>query len=834
MKLLKQTLCAAFAVCLLFTAACGGKQTQGTPGQAGRYVETDITPPVDGWFMSFSNGDSAIVCFDSGLSTRYDSVDSGESWSESPGPGRNSDRYSGVRSGTLLPDGRLLAYIQDEGLELISPDGSSEHYPVADIDNALANGESAVIMLIQSLGNDRLMLSCFIGGMSVQGGRPIGQPSRVGTPASDGAQSDAPTGDSGSVTVSEAVTFSENVTVSGPDSQDSGPQPQGYGTGPREPDSDSQSSDTQGPGPRGANSSMSMAAISRKTALYELSSGRQIAEIPDENIFAATSDDETIYVMDSNGSINKYNMQDGSPSGGPAVNLGGGSSMGIGMVAMLGSSNGVMAMRSDSSIYAIYSGNLLLCGTEGDVDTILEGTAYSIGAPNSTASSVHSMDDGSIIVCLLDNMQSSRLYKYVWDENASINPSKTLSVWSLEENAFVRAAIAELRKNNPDSYISYEVALGGDSAVSATDAIKTLNTRLLSDNGPDVIILDGCPAESYADRGILLELSDLVDTGGIYQNLVDPYVSGGKMYCLPTQFLMPALMGSSDALGKARTLEDLVSLAVNGNDTPASRTGAGASPFTSIPEDERAELFFEDLKELCDIMWMSCAPAIVVDNRLDTEALKRYLEAVKAISDKYALTNTDDDNMVRMGVAFASAGSGGRATVLPSSLVRYTSQITNLGAFSASNLMLLQLTIDRVGSDLSVFPGLVSGAWRPSTVAGVSADTDVADFAAELLRAMLSVEVQQINYGAGLPVTREGVAAQIKAMNDMRVENGQATFDIDMHALIGTLRTPSVNDTTLEEMMQGSVEKLCRGETDVEGAVREIEQNIKNYLAERA
>ena len=135
---------------------------------------------------------------------------------------------------------------------------------------------------------------------------------------------------------------------------------------------------------------------------------------------------------------------------------------------------------------------------------------------------------------------------------------------------------------------------------------------------------------------------------------------------------------------------------------------------------------------------------------------------------------------------------------------------------------------------MALFPGLVPGAWRPSTIAGISADTKVADFAAEFIRTMLSLDVQQINYNEGLPVTRDGLAAQIKTMNDMLVESERDPFGFDMDGLIEKLAEPSVEDTILTDMMWATVEKLCKGGTDVEGAVREIEQNIKNYLAERA
>ena len=788
MKHINRIIILMLAGTIMLLTACGtGAQNGGknTTDQAGRYVETDVTPPIDGQFASFLAADGTVVCFSEGLVSLYTSADGGISWIESPGPGENNPLFRDIRSGTLLPDGGILAYIQGSGLVKIAPDGRSEPYPIAEIDKAIKDGDNVFVSLLQSLGNDRLLFSYMIGGMMIQerpqDSDPEGSEPKILDPE-DSAQQDS--------------------------AQQRQPGQQGSGT---------RSGNTIG------------GEIRNKTLLLELSTGRMIAELPVDSVSAAASDDDKMYLMDTQGTIEVYGLVDGAPANKPSVSLGGDSGrLSNGMMPMIGSSGNALA-ASNGGIFALYDRNLLLCGAGGDINSILEGTAYSIGSPNSSAVAILVLPDGSIIINMLEGMQANRLYKYVWDETASIDPDKRLSVWSLEENAFVRAAIAELRKKNPDSYISYEVALGGDNAVSASDAIKTLNTRLISGSGPDVIILDGCPAESYADKGMLLELSGLVDTGNVYSNLLSPYVTEGNMNFLPMQFVMPALIGQAETLGKVKSLDDLVNLVVSGNDTMVGEPGAG--PFTSIPEEKRAELYFEDLKELCDIMWLSAAPAVVKDNRLDTDSLRSYLEAVKSISDKYGLAGRGNENMVGMSVAFSN---GGQATAVPGSLVRYTSRITNYGAFAAGNLTLLQLMMERDGSELAPFPGLLQGAWRPTTVTGISADTSVPDFAAELLRTMISVEVQRLNYGAGLPVTRDGVMEQIREINGRLAENGREPFVIDMDGLIDNLCEPSINDTILTDMMQGSVEKLCTGKIDIEGAVKEIEQNIKNYLAERA
>ena len=794
MKHIKKILCLMLAGSLLLLAACGNnnlgnENVKENPGE-GRYIESDITPSIEGRFVSFIGADGTIVCYDDGLNTKYESADGGGSWKEAPGPGNGTDRYRNAQAGALLSDGSLIGFLQGEGLIIVSPDGSSKPYPVKEIDDAIASGENIRISLLKSLGPDRLLLGYSVGGMimqSTQGARPVGGGTSSGN-------------------------NSNNQTV--PD----GSLPGGAPSNAEPSQSDPQRS-----------SGTTSNSMTTKTMLYDLHTMQLIADIPAENIIAAASDDDSFFLLDGSGKVTTYTLSDGKPSEEFAINFGGGEGD-IGLSPISGGSSNLMALSAAGELYTTQNGSLMRADKNGAVSTVLESTAYSIGTPRSSAEAVLLLDDGSIVVNMFDSEQSNHLYKYVWDENATINSEKTLTVWSLEDNNFVRAAIAELRKKHTDSTITYEVALDGGTAVSAADAIKTLNTQLISGNGPDIILLDGCSVDSYVDKGMLLELNSLIDIGDIFDSLISPYMENNTLYCLPTQFLMPILMAEQSNLAQARTLDELLALVENGNDLPTG-ISSDSDPFSSVSEDQRAALYFENLKELCDILWMSSGPAIVQDNRLNVDALHSYLYAVKTISDKYGLTETSQ-NGGGLKVGFSDGGS---ATAVPGSLTRCIMQHTNYAAFSAGHLSLLQMVMDREEASLALFPGLTPGAWQPSTVVGVNVDTDIPEFAAEFIQTMLSDTVQQLNYGIGLPVTRAGIGAQLNTINDRRAQNGQEPFTaFDPDALIGQLISPSMGDTVLTEMMWSTIEKCCKGQIDVEGAVREIEQNIKNYLAERS
>lgn len=825
MKMIKRLLCLLLAGSISLLAACGGNtatdinnntgnvnNTQGSVTE-GRYVETDITPPVNGAFTSFLKDNGAIICYDTGLKNRYESTDGGSSWNESSGPGASTDRYQLVSAGTLLADDSLLVYIPEEGLVKITPDGVETAYPLEAISQAIAKGEYVNISLLKALGNDRLLISYSAGGITqTMRTNTVGNDT-PGQVTEDSNSAEVPTLPDGETVADGEMPSDTEIPVQ----NDGKPSQQG--------------------GTQGANrSAVFDGGMSGKTVLIDLAAGQVVAEIAVENAIAAAVQNDSFYLLDMNGRTTTYNLSDGAESGKAAINFwDAGSENGMRNFVRMGASGGnTLAVGSAGELYTSYERNLLYADSDGNIETALVGTDYAIGSPNSSINGVFAVSDGSILVNLTDGSQSSRLYKYVWDANATLDPDKALTVWSLEDNNLVRAAIAELRKKNPGASVKYEIALEGDNAANVSDAIKTLNTRLLNGSGPDIIILDGTPAESYAAKGMLLDLSELLDTGDIYDNLISSYNTDGKLYYLPTQFLMPALMSSGDSLNKVTDLDSLVSLIVDGNDT-ASRDANSGDPFGGIPESERSELYFDNLQELCDVLWLASAPAVISDNKLNADALRDYLEAVKSISDKYNLMQTEaGDGRGGARIAMAvSAGGGGAATVVPSSLIRYTMQQTNYGAFNAGNLQLMQMMMERANSEIKLFPGLVSGAWEPSAIAAVSADTKSPEFAAQFIQSMLALDVQQLNYGTGLPVTKAGMAAQIANINEQLAESDRGSFTIDIDTLIGQLSVPSMGDTVLTDMMWDSVERLCKGELDVEGAVKTIEQNIKNYLAER-
>lgn len=162
-----------------------------------------------------------------------------------------------------------------------------------------------------------------------------------------------------------------------------------------------------------------------------------------------------------------------------------------------------------------------------------------------------------------DDLTAS-IINFAYNADIPSVPENQLVVYSLLENYSIRQAISSYAKEHPDTYVKYEIGLTYGDGTTQSDALKTLNTEIMAGNGPDVIILDGLSAESYIEKGLLEDISDvinpLVEDGTIFKNIAEAYTNDGKIYQIPTSFKYPILLGNKEDIASVSDLDSLVEL----------------------------------------------------------------------------------------------------------------------------------------------------------------------------------------------------------------------------------------------------------------------------------
>ena len=122
-----------------------------------------------------------------------------------------------------------------------------------------------------------------------------------------------------------------------------------------------------------------------------------------------------------------------------------------------------------------------------------------------------------------------------------------LTIYMLNDNQNVRDAIACYAAVAPDVEIDIEVGVP-DYDTTVSDALKKLNTRLLSGNGPDIILMDDIRSESYMQSGQLLELTDIVEEAeNLSSGVAENSKYNGKVYTIPLSVTLMANISRADA-----------------------------------------------------------------------------------------------------------------------------------------------------------------------------------------------------------------------------------------------------------------------------------------------
>ena len=208
--------------------------------------------------------------------------------------------------------------------------------------------------------------------------------------------------------------------------------------------------------------------------------------------------------------------------------------------ALTGDADGAAYYACQDGIYRLAPG-----GTLPEQIVPGEGTAMSV-ASNYPYSLLRTAA-GDFMVMLFGDSGSGDLYFYHYDETLPTHADTTLTIWSLADCATARLAMNAYKKAHPEVDVTFEAAVQTDTddmAADVNDALTQLNTELLAGDGPDLLILDLADYQSYADKGMLADLSDAVPLDELQSNIIAPFVTDGKAYVLPARFSVPAICGA--------------------------------------------------------------------------------------------------------------------------------------------------------------------------------------------------------------------------------------------------------------------------------------------------
>lgn len=480
------------------------------------------------------------------------------------------------------------------------------------------------------------------------------------------------------------------------------------------------------------------------------------------------------------------------------------------------------------------------------VEQVVDGSITSLGDPMMTLCGMAVLPDNEFAVLYND----VKLYRYVYDPDVPTVPDEKVSIYSLTEDYTIRQAVSLFQKQNPDVYVRYEVGISGENGMTAEDAVKNLNTRMLSGSGPDLLVLDGLPAASYTEKGILADLSGIVDDmsgeNSLFPNLVEACREDGELYSLPVRFQLPVIAGDEESVQNVTDLETL----------------ADAVERLREENPEGSLIGLRTEEEVLYTLGLACSGAWLDENgAIDEEKLTEFLTQARRIYqaetagqdpeflEDYRENHQENWNMDTIGE--------GRyyATASTSSLdIAMGDQKLSVGRVFRMDFdynIISTLANQEKNFAYGFWQGQVPGGFIPRTRVGIYTKSAQKEDVLEFFRFLYGRELQDMDLIGGFPINMESFDSLAESPREEYEVGGLALSDADggdifslevkwagpedfqkLKEMVESLTSICSGDSTIESVVRTLGEKALGKDGDVEDAVAEIVKKAAIYLAE--
>ncbi len=465
---------------------------------------------------------------------------------------------------------------------------------------------------------------------------------------------------------------------------------------------------------------------------------------------------------------------------------------------------------------------------------------------------------GLVGMILLENAEflavfnSGKLIRFTYDPNIPSMPSETLKVYSLEESSVLRQAISAYQVANPEVYVEYEVGMEEGSSITRDDALKKLNTKIVSGEGPDVLMMDGLSIDSYVEKGALLNLDefieDLCKEEEYYTNMIDALRVDGSAYVIPGQIWLPVVLGKEQYVSQIKDLESMADVIEQMRE--------------DMPDKDLLGMISE--KEIMKAFAISSAPAWKTgEGKINQEAVKEFLIQTKRIYDaqmdsldesfinehnqinEYRITEWGE-NWIYHLLFYSADGLSyvGGLTQLSFGITAYPYGYYDLT--SAAKVKGFEDTM------LQRMNGQSSNVYLPRNMMGINAASERTEQAEKFLKLFLSREVQSslgdysINKEAldQLFIPDQDLAGDDGLYGSIAMSNpdglmismniyvaSEEEID-DFKSWMETADTPYIEDSNLEETVFEEGSQFILGYQSLDEAVDAIEQRLALQMAE--
>lgn len=200
-------------------------------------------------------------------------------------------------------------------------------------------------------------------------------------------------------------------------------------------------------------------------------------------------------------------------------------------------------------------------------EELVNGSRTTIGNPRFVPFALTGAEDGSFFVLGDRAGEENLLLHYGYDTEMPAVADTQLKIFALYQDEDLPQMVSQYQVAHPEVMVDVEIGLSGKDGVTEADALRTLNTEILAGNGPDLICLDGFNLDAYLEKGLLADLSGVLERAEpTLEQVTRCYEADGKVCAVPTSFALPAMYGPSHIVSQIHDTDSLVAAATQARD----------------------------------------------------------------------------------------------------------------------------------------------------------------------------------------------------------------------------------------------------------------------------
>ena len=506
-----------------------------------------------------------------------------------------------------------------------------------------------------------------------------------------------------------------------------------------------------------------------------------------------------------------------------------------------------IATGLDGALYVVNTSGVYRLVPEGTTwERMVDGDLCSLSIPSMSIGMFVPHGDNEFLTQVREGDKPA-LINYIFSATTPTRPNTELTVAALKNNDTLLQAAGEFRRRYPEVLVTVQTLLEEDSSATTADAVRALNTQLLAGNGPDLLLLDGLPMDSYIEKGVLADMSEWITPiiqGELMPNIAGAFGENGKLYAVPARFNAPTIWGEPEAVAAASDLESLASYAESTTD--------------------RKLLYDMSMRSLFRYFSSASAPAwLDGSGKLNEVVFAEYLELIKrlahtvpgAAAQEFDISMTPGFTVTGIDTGGALDLPFGKASLFSAELDGFQSLMVPNGAISALYGLVISADVTSIEDSLipnhvTLLPGQAKGVFIPRCVMGINAAGGQQDLAREFIKTVLGEAVQYSDLQDGFPVNNAAIERNVLrsismgwgvGLNDE--ETGELII-LEMGwpspgafravcALFGQLDTPYIPDDTLMEMILDETEGFFGSSLTAREAAASLSARLELYLAER-